>query len=243
MNILEIPCRRENFGGLRASKIKYLVVHYTAGKNDTAENNGKYFARERIGASAHYFVDETAVVRSVPEAYVAYHCGGAFYRHPKCRNSNSIGVEICSKWENGVYSFAPEALERAKNLIRQLMEKYDIPVDRVIRHYDVTGKLCPAPFVGSGQGAWETFKGGLTVYRTWEEVPVWAQSAVRKLMDRGVLTGDEQGNLNLSQDLTRTLVILDRLGILPGEQEKGGNHHVNNNTECSGPEAVAGAAG
>lgn len=214
MNIMEIPCRRENFGGLRASKIKYLVVHYTAGKNDTAENNGRYFAREQVGASAHYFVDETTVVRSVPEEYVAYHCGGNFYYHPKCRNGNSIGIEICSKWENGVYSFAPQALETAKELIRHLMEKYDIPIDHVIRHWDVTHKVCPAPFVGEGQAAWEEFKGGLIVYQKIENVPDWAKPTVQKLVDKGVLNGDGNGNLNLSNDLTRTLVILDRLNLL-----------------------------
>ena len=233
MNILDIPCRRENFGGLRASKIQYIVVHYTAGRNDTAENNGRYFAREQVGASAHYFVDENTVVRSVPEEYVAHHCGGYYYYHPQCRNGNSIGVEICSKWENGIYSFAPQALERTKTLIRQLMQQYDIPIDHVIRHYDVTRKVCPVPFVGQGQAAWEEFKGGLIVYQTMEEVPVWAQAAVRKLLDAGALTGDETGNLNLSRDLTRTLVILDRLGVL----EEGGTNHVNNHTECGGSEA------
>ena len=214
MEIVEILSRRENFGGVRGSKVKYIVVHYTAGRNDTAENNGTYFAREQVGASAHYFVDETTVVRSVPEDYVAYHCGGNFYYHDKCRNSNSIGVEICCKYANGVYSFAPEALERAQELIRQLMEKYGIPIEKVIRHWDVTHKVCPAPFVGEGQAAWEEFKGGLTLYKTFENVPDWAKETIQKVLDKGALKGDEKGDLNLSGDLTRTLVILDRLGLL-----------------------------
>ena len=90
--ILEMPCNRANYGGLRGQKVDYIVIHYTAGRNDTAVNNGAYFAREAVGASAHYFVDEHAVVRSVPEDHVAWHCGGAVYRHPDCRNGNSIGV-------------------------------------------------------------------------------------------------------------------------------------------------------
>lgn len=220
MDVQEILCRRENFGGLRGSKIKYIVVHYTAGHNDTAENNGRYFAREQVGASAHYFVDEKTVIRSVPDAYVAYHCGGYAYRHEKCRNSNSIGVEICSKWENGAYSFAPEALCRAQELIRQLMQEYQIPAERVLRHYDVTGKLCPAPFVGRGQADWEAFKGGLTVYNTLEQVPQWAVGTIKKLTDRGILNGGDGGSLELSRDLTRTLVILDRLGLLDREEKE-----------------------
>ena len=51
------------------------------------------------------------------------------------------------------------------------------------------------------------------MYQKQEHVPDWAKNSVRKLVERGALTGDGEGNLNLSQDLTRTLVILDRLGL------------------------------
>ena len=214
MTILDIPCRRENHGGLRAKPPVYLVVHYTAVPGDTAENNGRYFARADTGkTSAHYFVDEHKIVRSVPEEYVAYHCGGSIYYHPECRNSNSIGVEICTKGGPGNYFFEPEALENAKWLLRQLMEKYDIPADRVVRHWDVTHKVCPAPFVGAGAAAWEEFKGGLNVYQKLEDVPGWAMATVQKLVDQDLLNGDEKGSLNLSYDMTRILVILDRAGI------------------------------
>ena len=213
MNIIDIPCKRENFGGLRASAVKYLVIHYTAGRNDTAQDNGEYFAREQVGASAHYFVDEDTVVRSVPEDYVAWHCGASYYVHPKCRNSNSIGIEICTKLADGQYGFAPEAVALAQELARQLMQKYNIPVDRLIRHWDVSHKVCPAPFVGKGQAAWEEFKGGLILYEKLENVPEWAKPSIEKLVNKGILQGNGAA-LNLSQDLTRTLVILDRLGVL-----------------------------
>ena len=36
MTIVDMPCRRVNYGGLRAGTVEYLVVHYTAGRNDTA---------------------------------------------------------------------------------------------------------------------------------------------------------------------------------------------------------------
>jgi N-acetylmuramoyl-L-alanine amidase CwlA len=159
------------------------------------------------------FVDEHQIVRSVPEDRVAYHCGGAYYYHPECRNGNSIGVEICTKYVGGTYAFAPEALDRAKTLIRDLMKRYEIPAERVIRHFDVTHKVCPAPFCGTGEPAWREFKGGLTVYQNAENVPVWAKPTVEKLMTKDLLLGDEKGNLNLSQDMTRLLVILDRAGV------------------------------
>ena len=214
MKRLTIPCNPANCGGLRREPVEWIVVHYTAGRNDTAENNGIYFARETVGASAHWFVDEDTAVLSVPEDQVAWHCGGG--NHPHCRNGNSIGVEICTKWENGDYAFAPAAVEHAAALIRERMEHYHIPAERVLRHYDVTGKRCPAPFVGAGQAAWERFKGGLTMYQNLEHIPDWARPTVRKLVERQVLQGDGTG-LNLSGDLLRTLVILDRLGLLDRE--------------------------
>ena len=216
MNITDIPCRQSNYGSIRAQQVEYLVIHYTAGCNDTAENNGRYFAREHVGASAHYFVDEHKVVRSVPEEYVAWHCGANRYLHPGCRNGNSIGIEICTK----PYGFAPAALEQAKALTIALMEQYQIPAENVLRHYDVTGKLCPAPFVGQGQAAWEQWKGGLRMYQSIEQVPDWAKQTVERLVGRKLLTGDGE-NLNLSYDLLRVLVILDRAGIFGKENDDG----------------------
>lgn len=215
MNIIDIPCRRENHGGLRSSKKKYIVVHFTANDGDSARGNGEYFAREITGASAHLFVDENEVVCSVDLDYVAYHCGAEAYIHPKCRNSNSIGIELCSrKDKDGMYYFTEETMDRAIELIRGLMKKYDIPIKNVIRHYDVTGKICPAPFVGAGQADWEKFKEVIAMkrYNTIEEMPEWAKPTIEKLVNASILNGTGAG-LDLSMDIIRLLVILDRAGM------------------------------
>ena len=210
-----ILCDPNNRGGLRTAPIRFIVVHYTGSPNDTAVNEGLYFNRNDTGkTSAHYFVDENEIVCSVPDEYIAYHCGGATYFHDQCRNGNSIGVEICTKRDaDGKYYFHPDAQARAQAFIRELMDKYNIPQNNVIRHFDVTHKLCPMPFVGEGQPLWEEFKGGLVVYKTIENVPEWAKPTVQKLMDAEYLQGDMEGNLNLTNDMTRTLVILDRAGV------------------------------
>lgn len=215
MNRIAIACNTANYGGLRAKKVKYIVVHYTAGNGDTARDNGIYFQRNEVGASAHWFVDETTALASVPEQFVAWHCGGAAYVHPECRNSNSIGVELCSRrGKDGEYFFLPETVDNAVMLIRELMEKYNVPPERVIRHYDVTGKICPAPFVGAGIEEWKEFKEEISVkrYKYPEELPAWAQATIRKLVDKGYLQGNGVG-LDLSHDMVRMLVILDRAGM------------------------------
>lgn len=215
MNRIAIACNTANYGGLRAKKVKYIVVHYTAGNGDTARNNGIYFQRNEVGASAHWFVDETMAVASVPEQFIAWHCGGANYVHPECRNSNSIGVELCSRRDkDGEYYFLPETLDNAVILIRELMEKYNVPPERVIRHYDVTGKICPAPFVGTGIEDWKEFKEEIAMkrYNTVQELPTWARPTVQKLIDKGFLNGTDTG-LDLTHDNVRMLVILDRAGV------------------------------
>lgn len=202
-----IPCDRRNYGGTR-QEIRYIVLHYTAGKGDTAQDNGLYFSRNAVGASAHWFVDDADRVLSVPEDQVAWHCGGC-YIHPDCRNSNSIAVELCSRWD-GDYYFSPETLANAVGLVRELMKKYHIPMKNILRHYDVTGKKCPAPLVEAGP--WNDFLEALMRYETLEQVPLWAQATVGKLMETQVLQGDGQ-SLDLSHDMVRMLVMLDRAGV------------------------------
>lgn len=211
-----IPCHRENYGG-RRGQTKYLVVHYTAGDGDTAENNGKYFASQSVGASAHWFVDETSAVLSVPEDHIAWHCGAGTYIHPNCRNYNSVAVELCSrKNDQGVYYIPEKTLENGQKLVQKLMKQYGISMENVLRHYDVTGKNCPAPLVEAG--AWNRFLEGIMRYGTIDAVPQWGRETVEKLMNRGLLQGDGQ-NLNLSLDMLRILVILDRADLFEGKPD------------------------
>ena len=151
-----------NYKKGRTGGIKYIVIHYTANNGDTAFGNAKYFHRkENLQASAHYFVDENEVWQSVKESDTAYHCGAKRYRHEECRNANSIGIELCSrKSGGGKYYFKAETEDRAAELTRALMKKYGIDTNHVLRHYDVTGKNCPAPFV-EDITKWQNFKNNL----------------------------------------------------------------------------------
>ena len=143
-------------GGVRkTADIRYLVIHFTS-------NDGDDYAREVAGASAHYFVDEREVWRSVPDNCVAWHCGTrGTYFHPYCRNQNSIGIELCSRVDaNGIFYFSGETVEQAVQLARGLRKQYQIPQGHILRHYDVTHKLCPEPFVRNA-GAWQAFVKGV----------------------------------------------------------------------------------
>ncbi len=144
-----------NFTAKSGRSIEYIVIHYTGNSGDTAHNNTKYFKSRNLGSSAHYFVDSKSIWQCVKDKDVAWHCGAKTYTHPLCRNANSIGVELC----DGKETFDEATLNNAAELIHELMARYNVPLENVIRHYDVTGKLCPAPFIE--QTAWDSFKGRL----------------------------------------------------------------------------------
>ena len=162
MKINKLLAHSSNFTVGRKQSIKYLVIHYTANNGDLAKGNCNYFETGNRGASAHYFVDENEVWQSVEDKDTAWHCGtkGTYY-HKYCRNENAIGIELCSEKANkGNYYFNEETINNAIELTKYLMKKYNIPVENVVRHYDVTRKSCPAPFVNNNV-AWNNFKNKL----------------------------------------------------------------------------------
>ena len=142
---------------------KYIVIHYV-GATGGAEANCKYFQKEYRGASAHYFVGHAGEVwQCVEDKNIAWHCGATRYKHAACRNDNSIGIEMCCRknFSNNTWYFEEETINSTIGLVKELMAKYNIPASNVIRHYDVTGKRCPEPYVRN-TAAWNTFKASLT---------------------------------------------------------------------------------
>lgn len=158
---------KSNYGGTRSeSDIKYIVIHYTGNNGDTAVNNCKYFQGANRNASAHYFVDGgNYVYKSVPVKSVAWSVGGFYSQsggagsyYKKCTNANSISVEMC----NCVKSVPDDVFDQTVELTRFLMDKYNVPPSRVIRHWDVNGKECPARWVGKNNDGWDNFKRVIT---------------------------------------------------------------------------------
>lgn len=149
-------------------RIRYIVIHYV-GALGGARANCQWYAGGNRGASAHYFVDfDGAVWQSVEDQNVAWHCGAKTYRHPECRNANSIGIEMCVRNKGSQadtsrsWYFEDATVQSAINLTRELMDKYHIPDDHVIRHYDVTGKICPNPYVyNTTAHTWDQFKSAI----------------------------------------------------------------------------------
>lgn len=170
MNIIRMISKFNFYTGT-TSRIKYIVIHYV-GATSTAKENCEYYASGVKTASAHYFIDHNGdVYQSVEDANSAWHCGlkSGNYKHSECRNTNSIGIELCCRTTGNPkvadenWYFEDATVTSAIELTKELMAKYNIPADHVIRHYDVTGKTCPAPYVfNKGKHTWDQFKAAIS---------------------------------------------------------------------------------
>ena len=149
----QIKYNRSNRGG---TPIKYIVVHDTGnssrGANATAHYN--YFNGGDRSSSADFFVDDTQVL-CVNDYYKYYtwHCGDGRGKYG-ITNRNSVGIEFCIN----VDSDRDKTLERTAQLVRELMQELNIPIDRVVRHYDASRKNCPQSMSGNGWAQWYEFK-------------------------------------------------------------------------------------
>ena len=145
-----------NHSSRNGNSIKYIVEHYTGNLGDTAKNNVDYFYGGNRNASAHYFVDDNSIWQSVEDSNAAWSVGdgrGAY----GITNQNSISIEMCCQ-SNGQISEATE--KNALELTRYLMNKYNVPADRVVRHYDASRKACPN-WSANNWSRWINFKNKL----------------------------------------------------------------------------------
>lgn len=133
-------------------RIDGIVIHYTANPGSTAKDNRDYFESlqnsQETKVSSHFIVGlDGEVIQCIPSSEIAYASND--------RNSDTLSIETCHPDESG--EFNQETYASLVQLTGWLCVRFDVPVDQVIRHYDVTGKLCPKYFV-EHEDAWEQFR-------------------------------------------------------------------------------------
>lgn len=138
--------------GIESNEIQGIVIHYTANPGATAKQNRDYFEGLKDShitkASSHFVVGiEGEIVQCIPTWEVAYASND--------RNLDTVSIECCHPDESGV--FTEETYRSMVQLTAWLCEKFGLSQDDVIRHYDVTGKICPKYFV-EDEEAWVKFK-------------------------------------------------------------------------------------
>lgn len=157
MNINKKLIRQNFVKGRGGKKIEYIVIHDTGNEAPLAhaEAHYNYFNNAKRNASAHYFVDEKQILQIIEDADTAWHVGDGKGKYG-ITNQNSIGIEICIN--DGNYS---TEIAKTIELVKYLMKKYNIPFDKVVRHYDASRKLCPAKLSKNNWEAWKAFKAQL----------------------------------------------------------------------------------
>lgn len=172
--------------------IKYIVIHYTAGvtsKKGSAVNTANYFNKETTKASADFIVDDETVVQYNSDIRNQY----TWHAGDSKMNKQSIGIEICSNNRTGKmtvpndpnYYFTEESLTNAVELVKKLMKEYNIPIENVIRHYDVTHKLCPGilGWTDSKAPEWNKFKDRLKEDKSQIDIKATIQTIIKSLQD------------------------------------------------------------
>lgn len=160
-SLYSLTANSKNYGSLRStSAIKYIVIHYTSNKTDKPKANCEYYRDTVVSASAHYYVGDTEVWKSVPDERIAWSVGGKKWSdcsttgggklYGTATNANTISIEMTS---NGG-KFTTAMLNNTLALTRALMKKYGVSADRVIRHFDVNGKYCPGGLNTTTWGNW-----------------------------------------------------------------------------------------
>ena len=165
---------------------KYIVLHYTAGTRSvkgSARNVASMFKSGSVGGSADFIVDDAEIVQynSDISHRACWAVGGKKYTsmttseggkyYNICTNSNSISIEMCSNKVNTKKLGATDTdwylteatINNAVELTKYLMKQYNIPVENVIMHHQVTGKICPNPWCvnQSRLSKWQDFKSRL----------------------------------------------------------------------------------
>ena len=138
---------------------KYIVIHTTGntGKGANAEAHFNYWNGGNRNSSADFVVDSTQALQiNDYNKYYTWHCGDGKGKYG-ITNSNSIGIEICIN-SDGNYT---KAVENTVRLTKQLMKELNIPIDRVVRHYDASRKNCPAQMSANNWEGWKQFKNKL----------------------------------------------------------------------------------
>lgn len=164
---------------------EWIVIHYPAMPGANAMRVRSYFYNEEHRTSSHFVVDDVDIQKCVEVKYAAYHVGGKNTSRNGCYNGNSIGIDLCdNKYEkrskrasDNDWYILPGTIRNGAILVARLMRQYNIPIERVVRHYDVTGKICPRPMVG--EDASYNYP-GMTCNEVWEDFKKKCLSEYRK---------------------------------------------------------------
>ncbi len=133
--------------GVELEGVKDIVIHYVGNPGTTAQQNHDYFDNPETTVSSHFLIGlEGEVIQCVPLNEKSSASND--------RNRDTISIEVCHPDETG--QFNDETYDSLVKLTAWLCRNYELDTSHIIRHYDITGKMCPLYYV-EHEDAWEGF--------------------------------------------------------------------------------------
>ncbi|MDY3119218.1 MAG: peptidoglycan recognition family protein, partial [Peptoniphilus sp.] len=153
----------------KAEDIRFLVIHDTGNESRGADAMAHY--RYLQGAtrpgSAHYYVDDKEIIQTIGDSRVAWAVGDTWARKHRTRsdvnNANSLSVELCINRDGN----KPAAYKNLVELTKNLMARWHISADHVVRHFDASGKPCPGSWQANNWAMWRKFQADIRKPREW----------------------------------------------------------------------------
>ncbi|MEK3784695.1 N-acetylmuramoyl-L-alanine amidase [Paenibacillus sp. FSL R5-0810] len=136
-----------------AMKPTTITIHNTANEKSSAANERAWLTNpsNKVQASYHIVIDEREAIECIPLNENAWHAGDG--SGSTSGNRTSIGIEIC---ESGNYT---KTIDNAVMLVAQMLMERGWGVDRLRRHWDWSGKICPRLMYDGGTWSkWYAFK-------------------------------------------------------------------------------------
>ena len=147
-----------NGAGRRGEKLEAvndIVIHYVGNPGTTAQQNRDYYDQPDTPVSSHFVIGlDGEAIQCVPLTEKSSATNE--------RNRDTISIEVCHPDETG--QFTQASYDSLVRLTAWLCDEFGLDRGDVIRHYDVTGKLCPLYFVEHPE-AWEQFLQDVKDYR------------------------------------------------------------------------------
>lgn len=194
-----------NRPGKKIINLKGIVIHWTANtaKGANAVANRNYFNTTANDASAHYIVDDKTIVRCIPDDEIAYHVGASNYtaignqirEGSYSPNYFLIGIEMCVNSDADWNKTYQNTIE----LAAYLLNKYNLSIDDIYRHYDITGKDCPKMMLAEKE--WERFKNNVKTHMKIDEVSPWAKEAWEWVKENGISDGTRPKDVVTREEL------------------------------------------
>jgi len=219
--------------GMYMSKDKIVKGYIEKGSKNKQGIGTKF----RYG-SAQWYIDMDSATLAIPQNEEAFGCGDRalplnngyngqtaiackiFKNKP---NKHAINYELCNNadWK--------KTCENGAKIIAQDMMTYNIPMTRVFRHHDISGKICPKPFVDDFK-AWLAFKDLVEkelielmikevakMFKDANLIADWAKPSVDRMVKLGVMADGE--NFRPTDPITRQeiAVVMDRFAKLLGK--------------------------